>query len=146
MPTDSWLNVWRIWHTKLETIQEFRSHHRIGWIIQDFQERLHSLTFLETKMPWCQTPSWKKKAVMFTTVTMSSCHDQLNTGFSKVCEICKVCGINSLKYVQEFYTLVCYCGDISMPLNMMLNKTKCDWLFYMSVIWPLGRSSAIQSG
>ncbi len=62
---------------------------------------------LETKMPWCQTPSWKKKAIMFTTVTMSAYQDQLQAGFSKVCEIFKVRGIGSLKYVQEFYTLVC---------------------------------------
>ncbi len=37
-PTDRWLNVWCIWHTYLETLQECRSHHRIGWIIQDFRE------------------------------------------------------------------------------------------------------------
>ncbi len=71
-PTDRWLNVWCIWHTFLETLQECRSHHRIGWIIQDFQETCESrsLTFhLETKMPWHQTLSRKKKAVVFTNVT-----------------------------------------------------------------------------
>ncbi len=60
--------------------------------------------------------------------------------------ISKVCDIESLKYVQEFYTQVCYCGDISTPLNMTRHKTKRDWLLYMSVIWPLGRGLAIQSG
>ncbi len=63
-PTDRWLNVWCMWQTKLETLQEFRSRHRIGWIIQDVQEKFvsRSLTFcLETKMPWCQTPSRKRK-------------------------------------------------------------------------------------
>ncbi len=30
--------------------------------------------------------------------------DQLNAGFSKVCEIFKVRGIESLKYIQEFHT------------------------------------------
>ncbi len=42
-------------HTKVETLQEFRSRRQIGWIIQDFQEMcvLGSLTFhLETKMLW----------------------------------------------------------------------------------------------
>ncbi len=59
-----------------------------------------SLTFrLETKMPWRQTPSRKKKAVMFTNVMTNACQDQLNAGFSKVCEILKVRGIESLKYV-----------------------------------------------
>ncbi len=48
---------------------------------------------LETKMLCCQTPSWKKKAVMFTVVP--------NAVFSKVCEIFKVCGIESLKYVVQ---------------------------------------------
>ncbi len=33
---------------------------------------------------------------------------ELNVGFTKVCEICKVRGIDSLKYVQEFYTPVCH--------------------------------------
>ncbi len=61
----------------------------------------HSLTFhLETKIPWCQTHSRKKKAVVFTTVMTSTYQDQLNAGFSKVCEKCKVRGgIESLKYV-----------------------------------------------
>ncbi len=66
-------------------------------------------------MPWCQTPSRKKKAVVFTTVMTNAYQDQLNAGYSEVCEIFKVCGIESLKYVQEFYTPVCYCGDISTP-------------------------------
>ncbi len=105
MPTDCWLNVWCIWHTKLETLQGFRSCHLIGWILQDFWEMgvSHSLKFcLKTKMLWCQTPSRKKKAVMFTIV--SAYQDQLKAGFSKVCENFKVCGIVSFKYVQEFYT------------------------------------------
>ncbi len=78
------------------------------------------------------TPSQKKKAVMFTTVTMSAYQDQLNAGFSKVCEIFKVRAIES--NVQEFYTPVCYCGDISTPRNMTRHKTKCDWLLYLSVV------------
>ncbi len=64
-----------------------------------------SLTFhLETKMPWCQTLSRKKKAVVFTTVMTNAYQDQINTEFSKVCKIFKVRGIESLKYVREFYT------------------------------------------
>ncbi len=94
--SDRWLNVWCIWHTYLETLQECRSRRRIGWIIQDFQQTCvsRSLTFhLETKMPWRQTPSRKKKAVVFTNVTANAYQDQLHAGFSKVCEIFKVCGI-----------------------------------------------------
>ncbi len=94
-------------------------------------------------MPWRQTPSRKKKAiVLFTTVTTSAYQDQLNAGFSKECEKCKVHGTESLKYVWEFYRPVCYCGDISTPLNMTWHKTKRDWLLYLSVI---GRALAIQS-
>ncbi len=59
--------------------------------------------------------SRKKKAVVFTTVTMSAYQDQINAGFSKVCEIVNVCSIESLIYVREFNTPVYYCGDISMP-------------------------------
>ncbi len=115
-PTDHWLNVWCIWHTYLEILLECRSRHRIGWIIQDFRETCvsRSLTFrLETKMPWRQTPSRKKKAVEFTNVTTNAYQGQLNAGFSKVCEIFKVRGIESLKYVREFHTLVCYCTYMS---------------------------------
>ncbi len=147
-PTERWLNVWYIWHKKVETLQEFWSHRRIGWIIQDFRETCvtHSLTFcLETKMPWRQTTSRKKKAVMFTTVTSNAYQDQLNAGFSKVCEIFKVGSIESLKYVREFYTPVCYCGDISTAQNVRLNETNCDWLFDMSVKWPHGRALANES-
>ncbi len=50
----------------------------------------------------CQTPSWKKKAAVFTAVTMSAYQDRLNAGFSKLCEICKVDDIDYLKYVLEF--------------------------------------------
>ncbi len=105
MPMDRWLNVWCIWHTYLETLQECRSRRRIGWIIQDFRETCvsRSLTFcLETKMPWRQTPSWKKKAVVLTTVTTNAYQGQLNAGFSKVCEIFKVRGIESLNTSESF--------------------------------------------
>ncbi len=69
-------------------------------------------------MPWRQTPSRKKKDVVFTAVTTSAYQDQLNAGFSKVCDIFKVRSIESLKYVREFYTSVCYCDDISTPQNV----------------------------
>ncbi len=36
-------------------------------------------------MPWCQTSSWKKKAIVFT--TLNTYQVQRNAGFSKVCEI-----------------------------------------------------------
>ncbi len=129
---DRWLNVWCIRHAKLEKLQEFRSRHRIGWFLQNFREMCvsRSLTFhLETKMLWHQSPSWKNKA----TLTMSAYQDQLNAGFSKVCEIFKVRCIECLKYVQEFYNPVCYCGDISTPLNITWHKTKHNWLLYLSV-------------
>ncbi len=58
----------------------------------------------------------------------------MNAGFSNVCEIFKVRGIESLKYIRE-----CYCGDISTPRNMTLNETNCDWLVDMSVKGPHGR-------
>ncbi len=91
-------------------------------------------------MPWRQTPSRKKKAVVFTTVTANAYQGRLNAGFSKVCEIFKVCGIESLKYIREFHTPVCFCGDISTPRNVTLNETNCDWLFDISVKWPHGRA------
>ncbi len=47
-------------------------------------------------------PLRKKKAVMFTNVKANVYQRQLNAGFSKVCEIFKVHGIESLKYVESF--------------------------------------------
>ncbi len=59
-----------------------------------------SLTFrLETKILRRQTPSRRKKAVVVTNVTTSAYPDQLNAGFSKVCEIFKIHDIESLKYI-----------------------------------------------
>ncbi len=71
---------------------------------------------------------------------------QLNVGFSKVCEIFKVCGIESLKYIWEFHTPLCYCGDISMPRNVMLIETNCDWLFDMTVKQSHGWALANECG
>ncbi len=70
---------------------------------------------------------------------------QLNAGFSKIYEIFKVCGIESLKYIREFYTPVCYCGDIFAARNITLNETNCDWLFDMLVKQPHGRALANES-
>ncbi len=100
----------------------------------------------ETKMSWRQTPSRKKKAVVFTNVTTNAYQGQLNAGFSKVREIFKVRGIESLKYIREFHTPVCYCGDISRPRNVTLNEMNSDWLFDMSVKRPNGRALANESG
>ncbi len=71
-------------HLSGNTCVECRSLCRIGWIIQDFRETcvLCSLTFrLEIKMPWRQTPSRKKNAVMFTNVMTNAYQDQINAGF-----------------------------------------------------------------
>lgn len=131
-PTVCGHDVWCIVAHKLKA-QEFRSCHLVGW-----------------KMLWCQTPLWKKQAVVFTTVTMSTYQD-LNAGFLKLCEVYKVCGIDSLKYIQVFYTPFCYWRDIGVissifkPLNMKRNKTNFDWLLYMSVRRPLGHSLASES-
>ncbi len=48
---------------------------------------------LETQMLWHQNPSRKKKATVFTNVTANAYQSRLNAGFSKVCEIFKVCAI-----------------------------------------------------
>ncbi len=102
----------------------------------------------DVRVAFLNVPPGNKNAVApnpLTKLTTSACQDQLNAEFSKVCENFKVRGIESLKYIREFYTPVCYCGNISTPLNMTRNKTKRDWLLYLSVIWPLGRALAIQS-
>ncbi len=90
-------------------------------------------------------PLTKKKAVVFTTVTINAYQDQINAGFSKVCEIFKVRGIESIKYIREFHTPVLLLWRHSMPRNVTLNETNCDWLFDMSVKWPHGRALANES-
>ncbi len=45
--------------------------------------------------------------------------------------------------MREFYIAACYCGDISTPQNVTLNKTNCDWLFDMLIKQPHGRALAI---
>ncbi len=65
------------------------------------------LTFrLETKMPWRQTPSRMKKAAVFTNVTANAYQSRLNARFPKVCEIVKVCTIESLKYIVSHTLLL----------------------------------------
>ncbi len=44
------------------------------------------------------------------------------------------------------HTLVCYCGDLSMPGNVTVNLTNRDWLFDMSVKRPHGRALANECG
>ncbi len=71
----------------------------------------------ETKMLWRQTPSRKKKAVVITT------DDEHLSGSTKRWIFKSMWKFYSsrhriFKNVREFYTLVCYCGDISTPLNM----------------------------
>ncbi len=54
-PTERWLNVWCIWHSFLETLQECRSRHLTSLIKPDFWETRVSRLFSvrrETKMPW----------------------------------------------------------------------------------------------
>ncbi len=105
-----------------------------------------SLTIrLETKMPWGQTPSRNKKSVMFTTVTTNTYQDQINAGFSKVCEIFKVCGIESLKYIREFTHWSIIVGRFPRPEIVTLNETNCDWLFDMLVKQSHGRALANES-
>ncbi len=75
-------------------------------------------------------------------MTTSAYQDQLHAGFSKVCEIFKVRGIESLNTSDGFTQPVWYCGDISTHRNVTLNETNCDWLFDMSVKRPHGRALA----
>ncbi len=97
-------------------------------------------------MLWCQTPSRKKRVVVFTAVTTSAHQDQLKTKrFSKVCEIFKVCGTESLNTPESFTHRSVIVADISTPRNVTLNETNCDWLFDMSVKWPHGWALANES-
>ncbi len=131
MPTNRWLNVWCISHTKVETLQEFENCcHLIGWILQDFQE---------TCVAFFNIPPENKDALAPNSLMEEeSCHvyncdnDCLSVSITSIWNM-----FLSLRHS--------YCGDIFTPLSMTRHKTKRDWLLYLSVIWPLGRALAIQS-
>ncbi len=113
MATDCWLNVWCIWQTKLETLQDFQSHHWIGWMcVMLFNDLLGS----QTKV--------------FTTVTMSTS----GSGSTKCCIFKSIWNMLSLWHrlfniwPRVVHTVVCYSGDIST-----WHKTKRDWLLYVSI-------------
>ncbi len=78
----------------------------------------------------------KRRKLLFTNVMANAYQGRPNAGFSKVCEIFKVCRIQSLKCIREFHSPVCYFRDISTPRNVTLNETNCDWLLDMSVKRP----------
>ncbi len=89
-----------------------------------------------------------KKAVVFSTVTKSAYQDQLNAGFSKVCEIFKV-RHRTFKICQRVIQLyrVCYCGN-NVPRNVMLNETNCDlfvWHVSKTASWPWTMKSPMNS-
>jgi len=62
----------------------------------------------------------------------SAYQSQLNAEFSKVCGNFKVRSIESLKYVQEFYTRSVIFGDISTPRNMTRKQNE-TWLVALPV-------------
>ncbi len=123
--------------------------------MQDFRETYvsRSLTFcLETKKPWRQTPSKKKKAVVFTNVTANAYQSQLNAEFSKVCEIFKVRGIESLKYIREFHTQSVIVATFPRPETWCWTKRTVIGCLTcrsnMGGLWPMkaaiySRSSAV---
>ncbi len=87
------------------------------------------------------TPEWEyslQYVYVFTNVTTSAYQDQLNAGFSKVCEIFKVHSKESLKYVREFHTCLLLWWHFHAFPSSTLNETNCDWLFDMSVKRPHG--------
>ncbi len=60
-------------------------------------------------------PFTEKKKAKFTTMTMDTYQDQLRAGFSIACEICQICSIDSLKYVQEFTQQSVIVGTFPCP-------------------------------
>ncbi len=103
----------------------------------------------ENKDAVAPNPSRKKKAVVFLNVTANAYQVQLNAGFSKVCEIFKVCGIESLKYIREFHTPVCYCGNNTTHRNVTLNVNvigclTCRSNGLMGGPWPMNEAIDLQ--
>ncbi len=98
-PTDRWLNVWCIRHTKVETLQELRSHPVICWIIQDFRETCVSRSSTGNKDAVTPNPPHERRKLSCLQLWWQD-QDQINAGFSKVCEIFIVHEIESLKHAS----------------------------------------------
>ncbi len=81
-------------------------------------------------------PSHERRKPCVYKCDMNAYQGQLKAGFSKVCEIFKVRGIESLKYIREFH---------APKRDAKWNETNCDWLFVMSVKRPHGRALANES-
>ncbi len=78
------------------------------------------------------------------------CDDERLSGstkrwFSKVCEIFKVRSIESLKYVHEFHTPVCNCGNISTPETWRWTKRTMIGCLTCRSKWPHGQALANES-
>ncbi len=93
-----WKSVWCIWHTKVETLQEFWSHRQIGWIIQDFWETCVAFFNVLPRNKDSVVPKslTKEESLRVYNCDGECLSGQINAGFSKVCEIFKVCGIESI--------------------------------------------------
>ncbi len=81
---------------------------------------------------------------MFTTVMTNFYRDQLNAGFSKVCEIFKVCGIESLKYVPRVFAVTVTVPKFPLPEKwcwMKLTVIGCltcrSYVVLMGGPWPI---------
>lgn len=60
--------------------------HKMGILIESSSDFMNSTGFPGDAC-FAPNPSWKEKAFMFTTVTIKTYQDQINAGFSKVCEV-----------------------------------------------------------
>ncbi len=81
--------------------KRFRSFEVILWFVELYRisgRRVCRVLQLETKMPWRQTPQKRRKLSCLQLWWQDQ--DQINAGFSKVCEIFIVHGIESLKHVS----------------------------------------------
>ncbi len=129
---------------KVETLQECRSHRRIGWIIQDVCVAFFNVLPGKKDVVMPNPPHEEKKP---------SCLQlwwRTLSGSTKPWILKSMWNISSsrhriFKIHLSFTHRSCYCGDISTPRNVTLNKTNCDWLFDMSVKRPHGRDLANES-
>ncbi len=110
------------------------------WLIKpDLRETWVSHSFSvrqETNMPWRQTPSQKKKAVVFTNVTTNAYQGQLNAGYSKVCEIFKVRGIVFKIRPRDLHTGLLLWRHFHAP------KRDAEWNELWLVVWHVGQMAS----
>ncbi len=138
---DRYLNVWCIWYTYLETLQECRRHHRIGWIIQDFRVcRILKRSTWKQRCRDAKPPDEKKSRCVY------NCDYKRLSGSTKCWIFKSMWHFLILRHrIFKIHPRVSHTG-LLLWQHFHAPKRDRDWLFDMLVKRPHGRALANERG